>query len=388
MPHEFRRNRPSVNIRRGADLLVVGASFAGVACAIEAARANLRVILIERKSDAGEKLHTTGIIVKEAADEIERLGRFPPELIRPIRGVRLYGSRLYESRLASVALDSPGYFFLATDTPNMMRWLIEQAVNAGVDVRLGTLFTGARRAAGGFAVDGVGSVRFIVGADGPTSKVARTLNLGMNREFLFGIEAELTGVALPEPERLHCFLDRRLARGYIGWAFDGVGVTQIGLAARQRRAGETADLDAFLEKLAQVFDFSSMKIVARRAGLIPVGGPVDPIAGDRVLLVGDAAGLVSPLTAGGIHTALESGRAAALAIAAALAHDSGAALAATISVPQFRSKRLLRKAFDWFQSDFLFDLLLSTGILAVVARLVYFHRRGLLSSAAWKDLLR
>ena len=53
-----------------ADLLVVGASFAGVACAIEAARAGLRVILIDRKSDAGEKLHTTGIVVKEAADEI------------------------------------------------------------------------------------------------------------------------------------------------------------------------------------------------------------------------------------------------------------------------------------------------------------------------------
>ncbi|MDQ3446482.1 MAG: NAD(P)/FAD-dependent oxidoreductase [Pseudomonadota bacterium] len=366
-----------------ADLLVVGASFAGVACAIQGARAGLRVILIERKADAGEKLHTTGIVVKEAADEIERLGPFPPELIRPIRGVRLYGSRL-----ASVALDSPGYFFLATDTPNLMRWLIEQAINAGVDAGLGTLFTGARREAGGFAVDDVGRARFIVGADGPTSKVARTFNLGVNRQFLFGVEAELTGVALPEPERLHCFLDRRLARGYIGWAFDGVGVTQIGLAARQRRAGETADLDAFLAKLARVFDLTSMNIVARRAGLIPVGGPVDPIAGDRVLLVGDAAGLVSPLTAGGIHTALESGRAATLAIATTLARDSGAPLMTTIDVPQFRSKRMLRKAFDVFQSDRLFDLLLSTGLLKVAARLVYFHRRGLLSPEAWTDLLR
>jgi len=269
-----------------------------------------------------------------------------------------------------------------------MRWLIEQAISAGVDVRLGTLFTGARREAGGFAVDDVGRVRFLVGADGPTSKVARTFNLGVNRQFLFGVEAELTGVALPEPERLHCFLDRRLARGYIGWAFDGVGVTQIGVAARQRRAGETADLDAFLAKLTRAFDLTSMSIVARRAGLIPVGGPVAPIAGDRALLVGDAAGLVSPLTAGGIHTALESGRAAALAIATALARDSGATLMTTIDVPQFRSKRLLRKAFDVFQSDRLFDLLLSTGVLAVAARLVYFHRRGLLSPAAWKDLRR
>ena len=86
------------------DLLVVGASFAGVACAIEAARAGLRVVLIEREHDAGEKLHTTGIVVKEAADELGLLGDLPPELILPIRGVRPYGSRLN-----SVALDSPGY---------------------------------------------------------------------------------------------------------------------------------------------------------------------------------------------------------------------------------------------------------------------------------------
>ncbi len=365
-----------------ADLLVVGASFAGVACAIEAARAGLRVILIERKGDAGEKLHTTGIVVKEAADELERLGPFPPELIRPIRGVRLYGSKL-----TSVALDSPGYFFLATDTPNLMRWLVEQAISAGVEVRLGTLFTGARRGSGGIDVDDVGRVRFIVGADGPTSKVARTFNLGVNREFLFGVEAELTGVVLPEPERLHCFLDRKLARGYIGWAFDGVGVTQIGLAVRQRRAGEIADLDAFLQKLGRVFDLAAINIVAKRAGLIPVGGPVDPIAGDRVLLVGDAAGLVSPLTAGGIHTALESGHAAAVAIAAQLARDSGAVLIATIEVPKFRTKRLLRAAFDLFQTDGLVNLLLRTGALTGAARLVYFHRRGLLSASAWKDLL-
>ncbi len=98
--------------------------------------------------------------------------------------------------------------------------------------------------------------------------------------------------------------------------------------------------------------------------------------------------MVSPLTAGGIHTALSSGRAAALAIVAALARDTGAALTATIDVPQFRTKRLLRKAFDAFQSDLLFDALLSTGALSAGARLIYFHRRGLLSAAAWKDLLR
>lgn len=78
--------------------------------------------------------------------------------------------RPYGSKLASVALDSPGYFFLATDTPNLMRWLIAQAIDAGVEVRLGALFTGARREAGGFAVDDIGRVRFIVAPMSPCRK--------------------------------------------------------------------------------------------------------------------------------------------------------------------------------------------------------------------------
>lgn len=364
------------------DLLVAGASFAGVACAVEAARLGLRVAVVERKRDAGDKLHTTGIVVKEAAEALRRIGAIPDALIRPVRGVRLYAPNL-----RSVALDSPGYFFLATDTPNLMRWLVGAAREAGVDVRLGAPFVGAARVPGGFEVAGVGRVRFIVGADGPTSKVARALGLGINREYLYGVEAEIAGAGVPEPERLHCFIDRRLARGYIGWAFAGVGVSQIGLAARRQSAVEVADLDAFLARVGQVFDLTGMRITARRAGLIPVGGPVAPQAGERCLLVGDAAGLVSPLTAGGIHTALDSGRAAALAIAAALSRDDGGPLQVAIDTPRFRFKRLLRIGYDALQSDAVFNLLIGSGVLNAAARLIYFHRRGLLSARAWSELL-
>jgi flavin-dependent dehydrogenase len=49
--------------------------------------------------------------------------------------------------------------------------------------------------------------------------------------------------------------------------------------------------------------------------MIPCGGVVSPVAAQRLLLVGDAAGLVSPVTAGGIHTALKHGLAAGHAIA-------------------------------------------------------------------------
>ena len=93
------------------DLVVVGASFAGVACAVAAARAGATVRLVERRADPGDKLHTTGIVVKEALAALQAIAAVPPELTRAVTGVRLHAPNG-----TSVALDSPGYFFLATDT--------------------------------------------------------------------------------------------------------------------------------------------------------------------------------------------------------------------------------------------------------------------------------
>src|SRR4030095_15685927 len=55
-----------------SDTVVVGASFAGLACATALARAGMRVIVLERKADVGEKLHTTGIIVQDEISSGER----------------------------------------------------------------------------------------------------------------------------------------------------------------------------------------------------------------------------------------------------------------------------------------------------------------------------
>ena len=102
-----------------------------------------------------------------------------------------------------------------------------------------------------------------------------------------------------------------------------------------------------------------------------------PVATSRVLLVGDAAGMVSPVTAGGIHTALKHGLAAGNAVADFLrgkAEDPARRFVR--SYPKFRTKRLLRWAFDRFQTDFAFNWLLATRPMRAAAGLVYFHHKG------------
>ncbi len=364
----------SIHVTTRCDCVVVGASFAGLACATALAKSGMQVTVLERKGDPGEKLHTTGIIVKDAIDQIALLDGLPSELIRRIDGVRLYSPNL-----RWVDLCAPGYYFLATDTPNVMRWLAAQSEKAGARIAYRTSFQDAPRFQGGFDLGDLGTTRFLVGADGPGSRVGKVLGLGQSRKFLFGIEHEYVGAKIAEPDKLHCFIDRRIAPGYIGWVMAGVGAVQVGLARRVRE-GQTnpnSAMSAFLDKIAPLFDFRQDKPASVRAGMIPCGGVVHPVASPRALLVGDAAGMVSPVTAGGIHTALKHGLAAGYAIAGFLngkrEDPSGWFVD---SYPAFRTKRLLRFMFDHFQSDTLFNVLLGTRPMRSAASIVYFHHKG------------
>jgi digeranylgeranylglycerophospholipid reductase len=261
-------------------------------------RRGLRVRVLERKQDPGERLHTTGIIVKEVVDQIALLDAMPAELVRQIPGVRLYAPNM-----RFVDLEAPGYYFLATDTPNVLRWLAAVAQQAGVELVCGASFTGAIKIRGGYQVEGMGDTRYLVGADGPNSQVARSLALGQNRKFLFGMEYEFSSTQLAVDDRLHCFIDRKLAPGYIGWMVPGVGCTQIGLARRLAHDPDAMKrvMEKFLDKIVGVLDVRGREPASIRAGVIPCGGVVQPVTTERALLVGDAAGMVSPVTAGGIQ---------------------------------------------------------------------------------------
>ncbi len=352
------------------DLVIVGASFAGVACALAAREAGLRVCVLERKRDPGIKLHTTGIIVCEAA-QTGLLSRIPSQLVHRVPGVRLYSPDL-----RSIALRSAGDYFLTTDTPELMRWLAAQLIGQGVDLRLMQSFTDAERVGESWRVHGLGTTRFLVGADGAKSRVAMRIGLGRTREFLYGVEHEFHGAQLREPDALHCFITRRLAPGYIGWATQNPTGVQFGLAFRHRpdRTG-VPDIDGLFQRVAPLLGLDARRPDATRAGLIPCGGPVLPLAAPGVILTGDAAGIVSPVTAGGIHSAWKHGDAVGRAIAAHLLHDGPSPeREAERAAPRFRTKRLLRTAFDRLQMDWPFDLLLRTPMLRWMASRIYFSR--------------
>jgi len=360
--------RPNANVY---DLIVVGGGFAGLTAAASAAARDLKVAVIEAKPRSGAKVHTTGILVKEASQELD----FPAALLRKIHGVRLYAPNLKH-----VDLTAPGYYFYATETAALLDWMALKAREAGVRIFNNTPFEDARIRDGFVEVAPAGiRGRFLIGADGPRSKVARAFGLSQNTRFLTGVEAEFPFID-PGNDHLHCFLDSRFAPGYLGWMVPGAGVRQIGLAFDVRRK---PDLEGFLKKIEPITGVMG-EPRNMRGGLIPCGGRLAHFANSHVLLVGDAAGIVSPLTGGGIHTALHYGRQAALSVCEYLqdgASHPGIEMAK--AYPRFRMKRVMRLAMGLAMPNGVYNMMLGTGAFRALAQSIFFHARG---GAAIRDM--
>ncbi|MES2604238.1 MAG: NAD(P)/FAD-dependent oxidoreductase [Pseudomonadota bacterium] len=360
------------------DLCVVGASYAGLACAAAAADSGLAVTILEAKAEVGLRPHTTGILVQEA---VEQLPAIPSALVRPVRGVRLYSPSL-----RSFDLHSQGYAFLAADTTGLLRWMADGVLKSpNVTLRTKAKFQGAEADADGLYLrEHDLFARYLVGADGARSSVAQHFGFGRNSEFLIGMEMEFAGHDHLDERFLHVFVDSVLAPGYIAWVVPGVGITQVGLACRHPAH---LSVEQLIDKLKPIFDFSTLEPLERRGGLIPVGGVVSPIANQQALIVGDAAGMVSPLTAGGIHKALELGALAGRSVAASLAGGPPPEHALLAASPHYHFKRQLRRLANRGMPNCLVDFVFGNALFRRFAQLVFFHHRGLLSREGWDSVM-
>ena len=349
------------------DVVVVGGSFSGLVFAQVAALRGLRVVVLDHRSRPGARVHTTGLLVKEAADALD----VPLALTRKIPGVRLYAPSG-----ACVELTQAGYYFLATDTASLLQWLAERAAEAGAELRYANRFHGAKRAGDGGFIDIHGqrlTTRFLIGADGAHSRVAKVFGLDVNRRYLVGVEAQFPADDRVDSRFLHCFVDRRIAPGYLAWMVPGVEHVQVGLA---RRFPGRPDLAALLRRLAPVADFRGKQIVGWRAGTIPVSGPLSRISVPSVMLLGDAAGWVSPLTGGGIANAFHFSRRAAQIVCDHLLDDGPEpAQALAHELPRYWFKRGLRHIADHVACDWLCEQLLASPMAHWAARAIFFHPR-------------
>ncbi|SER17333.1 Dehydrogenase (flavoprotein) [Lentzea xinjiangensis] len=271
------------------DVLVVGAGLAGLNTARLLAGAGLDVAVCERRTSLETGIRTTGIFVRRTLTDYEL-----PHLGPAVRRVLLHPPSLR----SPVELVSSRDEFRVGDMAGIYARAVEDAERAGARVRLNAGYPAKATKA-----------RFTIGADGARSTVARELGLDVNRQLITGIE-EVYPVRTGATPTFHCVVDPGLAPGYIAWVVDDGEHAHVGLAGRADRF--TAPLPQLLQRFRDSFPTPAPAgPVRRRGGPIPVGGLLRRIVSREGLLVGDAAGAVSPLTAGGLDPCLRMSELAA-----------------------------------------------------------------------------
>lgn len=362
------------------DVTIIGAGLAGLQCARLLAAEGVSVLLADRKPNVAHSVHTTGIFVRRTLEDFD----LPVDLLGPV--VRRVV--LHSPSGAMQTLESPHDEFRIGRMGAIYEELLETCVRAGVEWRPSTRFIRADEDEDNVlrvrleGPDGGENVvtRYLVGADGAKSKVAVALGLSINREFIVGVEDILRGIPRSGPPVLHCFVDPRIAPGYIGWAADDGHEIHAGVGGYADSLAAAAALRELHARLRNLYDIDAGEIVERRGGLIPVGGILPRISSPRGLLLGDAAGAVSPLTAGGLDGAMRLSRFAADVLATAVRYDAPDALSLYRGGrlrTRFISRRWMRKAVATVRSPLLVEWgcsLLRNTPLSGLAHHIFFGR--------------
>lgn len=291
------------------DIAVVGTGPSGSLLAYEMARAGWSVLLLDKKELPREK-PCGGGLTQRALDLI------------PFDIASLIEERAYTARLR---VDFQPVFSQTRSEPAVhlvMRnrldyFLAQRAADAGAVLQDRTRFLSVSGKAGDLTLrtsTGLFHARIIVGADGVHSRVARALNLPIRYRVMPALEAELV-----VPSDAHsrftgsiCF-DFGVIHGGYAWIFPKKGHISAGILIRRRSAKHLrSQLMGYLEKNGLLRESSICSLRVHPIPCRPNRG--NRYAETRGLVVGDATGLVDPVTGEGLYYALKSAHLAAAAL--------------------------------------------------------------------------
>ncbi len=286
------------------DVIIVGAGPGGASAAYFLGEAGQRVLVLEKETLPRYKTCGGGISTR-------MLNKYFPFSFEPVIETKVKAIS-YALGRTSITIPLPDRSMGMVMRDRFDAYIL---AHARAEVRQGVSVRGVTEIADRVIVEtGDGQTfeaRYLIGADGASSVVARSLGLRRGKTLVAAIEAE----APVSPEVLRRFAETPLfifgeiRLGYL-WIFPKSDHLSVGIATFHPKHGQ---LQTTLSRVMARYNIS-LEGVPLRGHPIPVHTRREPITTARTLLVGDAAGVVDPLSGEGIRLAIKSGQLAAKTI--------------------------------------------------------------------------
>jgi len=308
------------------DITIIGSGPAGATTARFAAQHGLKVLLLDKRQELGAPVQCSGAVSRHALldNEVSISDEFIQEAI--------YGFSIFDTQGACSKIDyrdlkpdtyGPGPeqtpLGYVVDRRRFDRYLMTLAERAGTQVMLKAEAKGYEREGADVIVkikhfneDVQVRTKIIVGADGLQSQVGKWAGLQTHLKFTeLASCLQFVVDQVAADGLLEIVTGHQWAPGGYAWVFPkGHGYVEIGLGVICSMTEFNArwHLDHFLKRSFFKERFRDARILEVQGGGVPLSHPLRTQYADNMILVGDAARHVNPITGGGIHTALSSGK--------------------------------------------------------------------------------
>ncbi len=287
------------------DVVIVGGGPAGCFTGEALAKCGFEVAIVEEHGEVGNPACCAGIVGMDGLRELK---------IKPGKWVlgKLRRAVFYPASNEPVEITRNKVDALVIDRAAFDQELARKAAKAGAVLLMRTRCVGLKlgrkpvvKLKGGCETEV--EARLVIGADGPASIIAREAGLLKNARYLKC--AQLETIAEVRADATELYFGSSFAPGFFAWLIPAGDLCRVGLGTT--RGDAIRKLLSFVETHPTASTkVQSDKILNLCAGLIPE--PLTrKIYTDHVMLVGDAAGHVKPLTGGGIYVGLSCSQLAA-----------------------------------------------------------------------------
>jgi geranylgeranyl reductase family protein len=297
------------------DVMVVGAGPAGSTTAFRLARAGAAVLLVDRARFPRDKPCGGGLT--------KRAVRLLPFAVDPVveDAANRYELGLAYRRRFERRSSEP--LVLLTQRSRLDAFLVERAAETGVDVRDGVRVTdvsvepdGATALVDGHRV----AAAALVAADGANGTTATAAGLAGDLTYGVAFEGNLPHELVdPDRYRGRLVLELGIVPGGYGWVFPKGDHVNVGIGGWAREGPRLRD---HLRRFCAEYGLPFERLEALRGHRLPMRTASTRLGRGRALAVGDAAGLLDPLSGDGIYEAFLSGKLAAESISELLAGEA------------------------------------------------------------------